>query len=89
MRRPDIDIIASVYCKECLLLLDYEEDDGDTETDQPGYDKLYPGHIPTTPFQRGLLAVGSGLMCLYNPARDGTASLPGHVCLLKTSPLFK
>lgn len=38
---------------------------------QLGYDELYTGHIPTTPFQRVLLALGSAAMCLYNPARDG------------------
>ncbi|XP_074655071.1 ubiquinone biosynthesis protein COQ4 homolog, mitochondrial-like [Tubulanus polymorphus] len=34
------------------------------------YDLLYEGHIPTTLFQKGLLAVGSACMSLYNPARD-------------------
>ena len=33
--------------------------------------ELYPGHIRTTPLQKALLGVGSTLMALYNPARDG------------------
>ncbi|KAL8560735.1 hypothetical protein ACOMHN_046418 [Nucella lapillus] len=50
---------------------DVGKDEGDGEAEhQKTYDHLYPGHIPTTPFQRGLLALGSAAMCLYNPARD-------------------
>ncbi|XP_046560876.1 ubiquinone biosynthesis protein COQ4 homolog, mitochondrial-like [Haliotis rubra] len=33
-------------------------------------DDLYPGHIPTSFFQKSLLAVGSAAMCIINPARD-------------------
>jgi hypothetical protein len=32
---------------------------------------LYPHHIPTTWFQKGLLAVGSGLAAFLDPKRDG------------------
>ncbi|CAB4024160.1 Hypothetical predicted protein [Paramuricea clavata] len=32
---------------------------------------LYPHHIPTTWFQKGLLAVGSGLAAFFDPKRDG------------------
>ncbi|XP_076454611.1 ubiquinone biosynthesis protein COQ4 homolog, mitochondrial-like [Babylonia areolata] len=46
------------------------EGDGEGQSAPRTYDQLYPGHIPTTAFQRGLLALGSALMCLYNPARD-------------------
>ena len=54
------------------IISDYEEDLSDEESKQQmSYDQLYHGHIPTTPLQRGLLAVGSAVMCLYNPARDG------------------
>lgn len=35
------------------------------------YDGLYPGHIPTTPTQKALLAVGSGVAALQNPYRHG------------------
>jgi hypothetical protein len=57
-----------------------EEDQGGEE--RLGYDQLYPGHIPTTPLQRGLLAVGSAIMCLYNPARDGiSVNLLAHLFL--------
>ena len=51
---------------------DYQEHFSDDESKHHlSYDQLYQGHIPTTPLQRGLLAVGSAVMCLYNPARDG------------------
>lgn len=32
---------------------------------------LYPGHIPTSPLQKALLAAGSAGMALYNPYRHG------------------
>jgi hypothetical protein len=32
---------------------------------------LYPHHIPTTWFQKGLLTVGSGLAAFFDPKRDG------------------
>ena len=32
---------------------------------------LYPHHIPTTWFQKGLLAIGSGLAAFLDPKRDG------------------
>lgn len=35
------------------------------------YDGLYPGHIHTTPVQKALLAVGSGVAALQNPYRHG------------------
>lgn len=35
------------------------------------YDGLYPGHIYTTPIQKALLAVGSGVAALQNPYRHG------------------
>ncbi|KAK3762549.1 hypothetical protein RRG08_006973 [Elysia crispata] len=46
-----------------------EEDLGREQTIQQ-YDQLYPGHISTTAFQKTLLAVGSGIACMINPARD-------------------
>ncbi|KAL3871969.1 hypothetical protein ACJMK2_039941 [Sinanodonta woodiana] len=42
------------------------------------YDKLYPGHIPTTLFQKGLLTVGSAFMSLYDPSRDDMISALGE-----------
>ncbi|KAF3849057.1 hypothetical protein F7725_015554 [Dissostichus mawsoni] len=38
------------------------------------YDGLYPGHIHTTPIQKALLAVGSGVAALQNPYRHDTKS---------------
>ncbi|GFR58040.1 ubiquinone biosynthesis protein COQ4 homolog, mitochondrial [Elysia marginata] len=48
-------------------------DEGETSHEQMvnrQYDTLYPGHISTTAFQKTLLAVGSGIACMINPARD-------------------
>ena len=39
------------------------------------YDELYPGHIPTTLFQKVLLSAGSAAMSLYDPARDGKVNI--------------
>lgn len=36
-----------------------------------GTSLLYPEHIPTSPLQKALLAVGSAGMALYNPYRHG------------------
>jgi hypothetical protein len=37
---------------------------------------LYPGHIPTSTVQKGLLALGSALVSLFNPLRtDMVAAL--------------
>lgn len=47
-----------------------DEDDLGNEQKQQKYDVLYPGHISTTAFQKTLLAVGSGIACMINPARD-------------------
>ena len=40
-----------------------------------GYDCVYPGHIPTSGFQKFLLAVGSSLITISNPLRGGTCIL--------------
>lgn len=42
-----------------------------TEFTDSYYDGLYPGHIHTTPTQKALLAVGSGVAALQNPYRHG------------------
>ena len=42
--------------------------------------KLYPNHIPTTWFQKGLLAVGSGLAAFFDPKRDGMFRISGSSC---------
>lgn len=44
-----------------------------------GYDGLYPGHIPTTPIQKALLAVGSGVAALQNPYRHDMVAVLGEV----------
>ncbi|XP_044296049.1 ubiquinone biosynthesis protein COQ4 homolog, mitochondrial isoform X1 [Varanus komodoensis] len=39
---------------------------------------LYPGHIPTSPLQKGLLAAGSAFMALYNPYRHDMVAVLGE-----------
>ncbi|XP_010736910.3 ubiquinone biosynthesis protein COQ4 homolog, mitochondrial isoform X3 [Larimichthys crocea] len=50
------------------------------------YDDLYPGHIHTTPIQKALLAVGSGVAALQNPYRHDMVAVlgetTGHLALL-------
>ncbi|XP_068430462.1 ubiquinone biosynthesis protein COQ4 homolog, mitochondrial [Clinocottus analis] len=50
------------------------------------YDGLYPGHILTTPFQKALLAVGSGVAALQNPYRHDMVAVlgetTGHLALI-------
>ncbi|XP_070844617.1 ubiquinone biosynthesis protein COQ4 homolog, mitochondrial isoform X1 [Chaetodon trifascialis] len=50
------------------------------------YDGLYPGHIQTTPIQKSLLAIGSGVAALWDPYRyDMVAVLgetTGHLALI-------
>ncbi|KAL7377374.1 hypothetical protein ABVT39_026559 [Epinephelus coioides] len=50
------------------------------------YDGLYPGHIQTTPIQKALLAVGSGVAALQNPYRHDMVAVlgetTGHLALL-------
>ncbi|KAL6096847.1 coq4 [Pungitius sinensis] len=42
------------------------------------YEGLYPGHILTTPFQKALLAVGSGVAALHNPYRHDMVAVLGE-----------
>ncbi|XP_049908396.1 ubiquinone biosynthesis protein COQ4 homolog, mitochondrial isoform X2 [Epinephelus moara] len=50
------------------------------------YDGLYPGHIQTTPIQKALLAVGSGVAALQNPYRHDMVAVlgetTGHLALV-------
>ncbi|XP_026369866.2 ubiquinone biosynthesis protein COQ4 homolog, mitochondrial isoform X1 [Ursus arctos] len=39
---------------------------------------LYPGHIPTSPLQKALLAAGSAGMSLYNPYRHDMVAVLGE-----------
>jgi ubiquinone biosynthesis protein COQ4 len=38
--------------------------------------KIYPSHIPTTTWEKALLAIGSGLKGLQDPLRAGTLLIP-------------
>ncbi|XP_061460265.1 ubiquinone biosynthesis protein COQ4 homolog, mitochondrial [Rhineura floridana] len=48
---------------------------------------LYPGHLPTSPLQKGLLAAGSAFMALYDPYRHDMvavlAETTGYLALKK------
>ncbi|XP_037547738.1 ubiquinone biosynthesis protein COQ4 homolog, mitochondrial [Nematolebias whitei] len=50
------------------------------------YEELYPGHINTTPLQKALLAVGSGVAALQNPYRHDMVAVlgetTGHLALI-------
>lgn len=45
--------------------------EGEFEDVEYKQQNLYPHHVPTTWFQKGLLAVGSGLAAFFDPKRDG------------------
>ncbi|XP_046906967.1 ubiquinone biosynthesis protein COQ4 homolog, mitochondrial isoform X1 [Hypomesus transpacificus] len=51
------------------------------------YDRLYPGHIPTNPVQKAMLAVGSGVAALRDPYRHDMVAVlgetTGHLALLR------
>ncbi|XP_059213727.1 ubiquinone biosynthesis protein COQ4 homolog, mitochondrial isoform X1 [Centropristis striata] len=57
-----------------------------TEFTDSCYDGLYPGHIHTTPIQKAMLAVGSGLAALQNPYRHDMVAVlgetTGHLALM-------
>ncbi|KAK5600104.1 Ubiquinone biosynthesis protein [Crenichthys baileyi] len=59
---------------------------GSAELTYSYYDGLYPGHIQTTPFQKALLAVGSGVAALQDPYRHDMVAVlgetTGHLALL-------
>ncbi|KFV64075.1 hypothetical protein N307_02435, partial [Dryobates pubescens] len=40
--------------------------------------QLYPGHIPTSPLQKALLAAGSAVMALYDPYRHDMVAVLGE-----------
>lgn len=51
------------------------------------YDRLYPGHIPTSPAQKALLALGSGVAALHDPYRHDMVAVlgetTGHLALIR------
>ncbi|XP_039576013.1 ubiquinone biosynthesis protein COQ4 homolog, mitochondrial isoform X1 [Passer montanus] len=48
------------------------------EEEMEGWQQLYPGHIPTSPLQKALLAAGSALMALYDPYRHDMVAVLGE-----------
>lgn len=57
------------------------------------YDRLYRGHIPTNPFQKALLAVGSGMAALQDPYRHDMVAVlgeaTGHLALRRLRDRMK
>ncbi|KAG7476471.1 hypothetical protein MATL_G00083130 [Megalops atlanticus] len=57
------------------------------------YDRLYRGHIPTSPLQKALLAVGSGVAALQDPYRHDMVAVlgetTGHLALMKLRDRMK
>ncbi|XP_061656204.1 ubiquinone biosynthesis protein COQ4 homolog, mitochondrial isoform X1 [Phyllopteryx taeniolatus] len=55
-------------------------------TDSRDHEELYPGHIPTSPIQKALLAVGSGVAALQDPYRHDMVAVlgetTGHLALV-------
>ncbi|XP_068270021.1 ubiquinone biosynthesis protein COQ4 homolog, mitochondrial isoform X3 [Nyctibius grandis] len=48
------------------------------EEEEEGHCQLYPGHIPTSPLQKALLAAGSAAMALYDPYRHDMVAVLGE-----------
>uniref|UniRef100_A0A8C4XKK8 Ubiquinone biosynthesis protein COQ4 homolog, mitochondrial n=1 Tax=Falco tinnunculus TaxID=100819 RepID=A0A8C4XKK8_FALTI len=48
------------------------------EEEEEGYYRLYPGHIPTSPLQKALLAAGSALVALADPYRHDMVAVLGE-----------
>ncbi|XP_061703633.1 ubiquinone biosynthesis protein COQ4 homolog, mitochondrial [Syngnathoides biaculeatus] len=55
-------------------------------TDSRYHEELYPGHIPTSPIQKALLAAGSGVAALRDPYRHDMVAVlgeaTGHLALV-------
>ncbi|AWP15319.1 Ubiquinone biosynthesis protein COQ4 -like mitochondrial isoform 2 [Scophthalmus maximus] len=79
LSRRHCDLISEAVCVRQLCSSSSEFTDG-------SYDGLYPGHIPTTPTQKALLAVGSGVAALQDPYRHDMVAVlgetTGHMALV-------
>ena len=53
-----------------------------SEKNERRLDQLYSGHIPTSLFQKTLLGVGSALVAIRKPWRDGTLDLQAVMMFL-------
>ncbi|NXB25819.1 COQ4 protein, partial [Rhagologus leucostigma] len=51
---------------------------GKKKEEEKGWHQLYPGHIPTSPLQKALLAAGSAVMALYDPYRHDMVAVLGE-----------
>ncbi|KAM9595782.1 ubiquinone biosynthesis protein COQ4 homolog, mitochondrial [Morphnus guianensis] len=66
--------------KACLSHTEPRARDGPSgeEEEEEGCYQLYPGHIPTSPLQKALLAAGSAFMALYDPYRHDMVAVLGE-----------
>lgn len=55
-----------------------EEEEEEEERQRGGRVPLYPGHIPTTPLQKALLAAGSACAALWDPYRHDMVAVLGE-----------
>ncbi|KAF1426490.1 hypothetical protein FQV22_0005814, partial [Spheniscus magellanicus] len=54
------------------------EEEEEEEEEEEGRYQLYPGHIPTSPLQKALLAAGSAFMALCDPYRHDMVAVLGE-----------
>ncbi|XP_050176009.1 ubiquinone biosynthesis protein COQ4 homolog, mitochondrial [Myiozetetes cayanensis] len=54
------------------------EEEEEEEEEEEVWHQLYPGHIPTSPLQKALLAAGSAFMALYDPYRHDMVAVLGE-----------
>uniref|UniRef100_A0A672ISI2 Ubiquinone biosynthesis protein COQ4 homolog, mitochondrial n=1 Tax=Salarias fasciatus TaxID=181472 RepID=A0A672ISI2_SALFA len=75
-------LIQTVFCSICPAGVCVHRlrcsSSSSVESSSISYDGLYPGHIQTTPVQKALLAVGSGVAALQNPYRHDMVAVLGE-----------
>ncbi|XP_042334778.1 ubiquinone biosynthesis protein COQ4 homolog, mitochondrial [Sceloporus undulatus] len=62
----------------CQLCHTSQQSDANNPMEEETYYPLYPGHIPTSPLQKVLLAAGSAFMALYDPYRHDMIAVLGE-----------
>uniref|UniRef100_A0AAY5KRC0 Ubiquinone biosynthesis protein COQ4 homolog, mitochondrial n=1 Tax=Esox lucius TaxID=8010 RepID=A0AAY5KRC0_ESOLU len=80
MTAPELSVLqCHIWC--CLLspaVVCVRQQHSHVDSSDSQYDRLYPGHIPTNPIQKVLLAVGSGVAALQNPYRHDMVAVLGE-----------
>lgn len=73
VRKPLVNVLLSRTCSGHSSSSESSSDSSSDEETPFEERKLYETHIPTSLFQKSLLAVGSAITALGNPWRDGMA----------------